>query len=314
LRRTTLKITRTQIRDYRYFCVTCPKLGGGRTRRFFRDQREARTYFEQCRIQQQNYGTAAFSISDSLRVEAIECLEKLRSFNKTLRDATNFYVAHLRTISGSRKTREVISQLLKARASDGLSARYLADLRVRLIRFENIFGKRMIATVTATEIDNWLRSLAVGSVTRNTFRRRLAVLFNFAKRRGYLAENPIDDVERAKEQSGEIEILTVAGLTRLLQCASFETLPYWIIGAFAGLRRAEIERLEWSEIDFEGGFIEVKAAKSKTASRRLVPIRDNLRAWLGPYSSRTGKVCPVNLQKKINNDRERARLRTDWNS
>jgi integrase len=311
LRRTTLAITQVRIRDYRYFCITCPKLGGGRTRRFFRDRREARTYFEQCRIQQQNYGTAALSISDNLRVEAIECLEKLHIFNKTLRDATNFYVAHLRTISGSRKTREVISELLKARTSDGLSARYLADLRVRLARFENIFGERMIAAVTAAEIDNWLRSLTVGSVTRNTFRRRLAVLFNFAKRRGYLPENPIGDVERAKEQSGEIGILTVAELTRLLQCAS-ETLPYCVIGAFAGLRRAEIERLEWSEIDFGDGFIEVKAAKSKTASRRLVPIRDNLRSWLDPYRSHMGRVCPVNLQKRINEDRDRARLRTDW--
>jgi len=154
LRRTTLKITRTRIRDNWYFCVTCPKLTGGRTRRFFKDQREARTYFEQCRIQQQNYGTAAFSISDSLRAEAIECWEKLRGFNKTLRDATNFYVTHLKTISGSRKAREVIEELLKARTNDGLSGRYLADLRIRLARFKDCFGERIIATVTAAEIDN----------------------------------------------------------------------------------------------------------------------------------------------------------------
>jgi integrase len=312
LRRTTLAITQVRIRQYRYFCVTCPKLGGGRTRRFFRDKKEAQTYFEQCRVQQQNYGTAAFSISDALRVESIECCEKLCGFNKTLRDATNFYVAHLRMIRGSRKTREVISELLKARSGDNLSARYLADLRVRLARFIDVFGEQMIAEVKAGEIDEWLRSLGVGSVTRNTFRRRLAVLFGFAKRRGYLAENPIDDVERAKERAGDIEILTVAETTRLLGSASFETLPYWAIGAFAGLRRAEIERLEWSEIDFDGGFIEVKAAKSKTASRRLVPIQDNLLAWLAPYRIHTGHVCPMNLQKKINDDRDRARLRTDW--
>ncbi|MGO8699941.1 MAG: hypothetical protein ACLQVY_19775 [Limisphaerales bacterium] len=44
------------------------------------------------------------------------------------------------------------------------------------------------------------------------------------------------------------------------------------IGAFAGLRTAEIERLEWQDVDQSGGFIEVKAAKAKTRSRRLVPI------------------------------------------
>jgi integrase len=312
LRRTTLAITHVRIRDYRYFCVTCPRLGGGRTRRFFRDKREAQTYLEQCRIQQQNYGTAALSISDSLRIEALECSEKLYAFNKTLRDATNFYVVHLRTISGSRKTSEVVSELLKARAGDGLSARYLADLRVRLARFNDVFGEKMIAAITPSEIDTWLRSLDLSSVTRNTFRRRLAVLFSFAARRGYLAVNPIDNVDRAKEYSGEIEILTVTETTRLLECASFETLPYWAIGAFAGLRRAEIERLEWSEIDFDGGFIEVKAAKAKTASRRLVPIQHNLRTWLEPYRIHGGYVCPQNLQKKINDDRDHARLRLNW--
>ena len=163
-----------------------PKLGRGRTRRFFSDKRVAQAYVEQCRIQQENYGTAALSISDALRIEAVECSEKLRGFDKTLREATNFDVAYLTTISRSRKTAEVISELLNARSGDGLSGRYLADLRVRLARFAGIFGQRVIATITPAEIDDWLRSLGVGSVTRNTFRRRLIVLFSFAKVRGYL--------------------------------------------------------------------------------------------------------------------------------
>jgi integrase len=89
-------------------------------------------------------------------------------------------------------------------------------------------------------------------------------------------------------------------------------LPFWAIGAFAGLRRAEIERLSWSEIDFDQGVIEVKASKSKTASRRLVTIQPNLREWLAPYSTRIGRVCPVNLERKINGDRDRAGLRSGW--
>ena len=68
----------------------------------------------------------------------------------------------------------------------------------------------MIASLNARQIDEWLRSLGVGAVTRNTFRRRLAALFNFARKKGWLAQSPIADVEKAKERSGEIEILTVA--------------------------------------------------------------------------------------------------------
>jgi len=170
----------------------------------------------------------------------------------------------------------------------------------------------MIAGISASCIDEWLGGLDVGAVTRNTFRRRLAVLFSFAERRGYVTENPIADVERAKERETEIAILSVNDLARLLECASPETVPFWTIGAFAGLRRAEIERLTWNKLDFEADVIEVKASKAKTASRRLVTIQPNLGQWLSPYRTRMGRVCPVNLQRNINDDRERAKLRSEW--
>src|SRR5215472_2228489 len=312
MRKTKLALTKTKVNGRRYYCVTLPKLGGGRNRRFFKDRAEAQTFMQLAVVQQENYGTAAVSISDALRVEAIQCSELLQPYGKTLRDASNFYLAHLKVVTGSRKVSGVVADLLAARTADGMSARYLGDLRVRLGRFSQSFGEEMVAGISASRIDEWLRGLGVGAVTRNTFRRRLAVLFSFAKRRGYVTENPVADVERAKERETEIAILSVTELARLLECASSDMLPSWAIGAFAGLRRAEVERLTWNEVDFEAGVIEVKASKSKTASRRLVTIQPNLREWLAPYRIRMGRVCPVNLQRKINDDRERAKLRSEW--
>jgi integrase len=312
MRKTRLALTKTKVNGRRYYCVTTPKLGGGRNRRFFKDKTEAQTFLRVAEVQQENYGTAALSISDALRVEAIECSELLQPFGATLRDAAKFYAAHLKAVRGSRRVSEVVAELLAARAADGMSARYLGDLRVRLGRFVQTFGEEMIAGISASRIDEWLRGLGVGPVTRNTFRRRLAVLFSFAKRRGYVTENPVADVERAKERETEIEILSVNEMARLLECPSSDMLPFWVIGAFAGLRRAEIERLTWNEIDFDAEVIEVKASKAKTASRRLVTIQPNLREWLAPYRAHVGRVCPVNLQRKINDDRERAGLRTGW--
>ena len=62
------------------------------------------------------------------------------------------------------------------------------------------------------------------------------------------------------------------------------------IGAFAGLRSAEIERLEWSDIDLQGRHITIGANRAKTGSRRVVPIHDSLAEWLAPYAKRSGKV------------------------
>ena len=77
-------------------------------------------------------------------------------------------------------------------------------------------------------------------------------------------------------------------------------VPYLAIAAFCGLRAAEIARLDWSEVHLTGPerFIEVKAAKAKTASRRTVPIPDNCAAWLKLYSKESGPVCPFERPDK----------------
>lgn len=59
-------------------------------------------------------------------------------------------------------------------------------------------------------------------------------------------------------------------------------IPFITLGAFAGLRSAEIHRLNWEAVRIEDGFIELKAGQTKTASRRLVPLEANLREWLLP--------------------------------
>jgi integrase len=67
--------------------------------------------------------------------------------------------------------------------------------------------------------------------------------------------------------------------------------PFLAIGAFAGLRTAELHRLDWSEIDLDRGFITVAASKAKTRRRRLVPISKNLKLWLKPLRKKSGPVC-----------------------
>jgi integrase len=90
----------------------------------------------------------------------------------------------------------------------------------------------------------------------------------------------------------EIEIFRPNDFVELISAADTEVVPFLAIGAFTGLRHAEILRLDWEDIRFAQGFVEVKAKKAKTAQRRLVPIQPNLAAWLTPYHKRTGKVCP----------------------
>jgi integrase len=87
-----------------------------------------------------------------------------------------------------------------------------------------------------------------------------------------------------------------------------DVLPMLAIGAFAGLRDAEIKRLDWSEVDLARNFIDVKAAKAKSARRRVVEIQPNLAAWLRPYNGMTGSLLPEGYRSKLERVREAAEL------
>ena len=129
--------------------------------------------------------------------------------------------------------------------------------------------------------------------TRNNLRASVQTLFAFAKAQRYLPKDhdEIDSVMLAKGAVSEIEIYTPKEMVEILAHADQRLIPFLTLGAFAGIRHAEIQRLEWTDIQFDAGIIEIRAAKAKTASRRTVPILDNLRAWLLPHGQEVGSVC-----------------------
>src|SRR5439155_3218334 len=130
------------------------------------------------------------------------------------------------------------------------------------------FGQRGIAGITVEELDNWLRNLDCSPKSRANFRANVGVLFSYAERRRMIDSNPILRTARPKLIDKAPEIFSVDELAALLNAASTsapDAVPMLAIGAFAGLREAEIKRLTWAEIDLRRGYIEVKAAKAKTA-------------------------------------------------
>jgi hypothetical protein len=212
-------------------------------RRFFRTKAEAETYAAQKEIELLNQGTEAMAFPAELRVMAQRAANQLAQYKKTISDAARFYLKHLEATTRSVPLEAAVRELLKNRSAAGASARYCKDLRLRLTRFCSAFPDRILADISTAEIDAWLASLNLAPLGRNTYRLRLGTLFAFGMTRRWCTENPVVHTTRAKEIDGDIHILSVAQTAQLLEAASKETLPFWAISAFCGLRRSEIERL-----------------------------------------------------------------------
>ncbi len=210
-----------------------------------------------------------------------------------LADAVDFYLTRNPSQLPQKSVAEVVKEFLAAKTQDRLSERYLDDCRLRLQRFSNAF-KGFIANIQANEIEDWLRSLDVSPRSRNNFLGVIATMFAYARSRGYLRKSEKTEAEmvgKAKQRGGDIEIFTPDEFSKLLEHALPSNLPTFLLGGFAGLRQAEILRLDWNEIDLEGGHIEVSAAKAKTAQRRLIPIQPCLQRWLQPFAKEKGRVA-----------------------
>ena len=284
---------------------------GKRKRAFFEKKEEAETFAQSRNIEVRNLGREGAEFPTALRDMAQDAREALKPFGKTITDAVQHYVAHLRASEKSCTAVQLVKELVAAKERDGASQRHVDDLRSRLNIFAEKFDGQPVATITSAEIDDWLRSLNVSPVTRNHYRRLIVLAFNFATSRGFATENPAKKTAKAKERGGKIGILTVAQAARLLEGAAPDVLPYVAIGLFAGLRRAEIERLDWSEIDFESDLIKVEAEKSKTAQKRFVTMQPNLREWLLPVRKRRGAVVPEDFRKQFDQARETAKI-AEW--
>ena len=268
------------------------KTGG--SRKFFKTRAAAETYAAQCRITRNNQGTAAFGNTE------------LAKYGKSIQQAIDFYLVHLRAMEKSVSVSDAMEALIGARRSAGRTETYCYDLRRRLSRFQKGFPDATVATITAADIDAWLTGLNMAPGTRNTFRRDIRTLFSYCKKRKWVTANEAMETERAKDIDKPASILTPGQAANLLNKCGDDLIPYVAIGLFAGLRSSELKKLDWSQVDLDGGHIEVTAAQAKTARRRLVPIADNLRAWLEPVRQIAGPITPLGKRKRFQKVKEAA--------
>jgi integrase len=292
-RRSVLKVVKVNYTPSAPWMVRVPsrlQSTEGSQKKFFEKESVAKAYAERLARQMGEYQTQALGLTDRQKVEAAECYRILGKEDASLLEAVHHYVAYLAQAKQSAPIRQLFEELLVAKRQDGLSSKYLADLRSKLGRFVAAFSDTLACNLTAPTLEAWLRGLKMGSVSRESYRRNISVMLEFGRRRGALRVNPATDIKITRRPEGEVSILSPEDVARLLECCTPDLKPYVAICAFAGLRPSEAASLDWSNIHFDTMQIEVKARHSKTRRHRLVPMQSNLVAWLQPHKGKNGPI------------------------
>lgn len=145
---------------------------------------------------------------------------------------------------------KVCTGYLSVKANSGISARYRQTLQHHLNRFSKQFGPRNISSISVGDIGNYLSAI-VDLRTRFNHRASLQGLFKWAKGQNYVHKSNVEDTELPKFKIKTPKLFSSDELKKLASVADERSMPLLIAAAYAGIRMSEIERLRWSDINWD---------------------------------------------------------------
>jgi len=153
------------------------------------------------------------------------------------------------------------------------------------------FGRYKLADVTTEQVERFKRRRATEVTTRKALRskatvnRDIAVLssiFNLAKSYGEIKENPVEKVKYYSNLGSRSRVLSEIE-ERILFKALGDDLSLKrkiTILLYTGMRRGELFKLEWRDVDLEDCFISIRSETTKTGKARAVPMLSIVRKVL----------------------------------
>jgi integrase len=245
--------------------------------------------------------------------EFVESSGKLNG--RTMGEAVEGY---LRTVANVKRKdiKEAVTEFLQAdgprtKAADGqraqMSGKYAYNRKLQLNRFADTFQNTGVNELSKEHLDEFIGSLdkmksksrngraATSAKSRNHYRAAVRQFLQWAIRKDYLSPThrllEADAMRPERANTAEVSFYTPREFAALLETADATLRPIIAIGGLAGLRTAELLRLDWADVRRVPGHIEVTAGKAKTRQRRLVKICPALTAWLRPFRTlTTGKL------------------------
>jgi integrase len=181
---------------------------------------------------------------------------------------------------------------------------WINDLRYYRKHLEPRFGKKTLDAISPMDIERLKMDLKKGISKRGkpyapgTIKHQLVLLgrlYNLARRWNlYDGKSPLESVEMPKLDNHKTEFLREDELVRLME--TLENWPFRESAAFVkfalftGLRRGEIFKLTWQDVDFEHGLIRLRDPKGGKTEN--IPISNEAMEILKTLDKSSDYVFP----------------------
>ncbi len=224
--------------------------------------------------------------------------------------AVTWYCANRRP-SRDRLLPELVAEFLATKRCQNVGVKSMILYQSHMRGLMAGFPGRTAASIAPREVRDYLAQWKT-TYTQASRWQTMATFFTWLERVHYVDANPVRQAMR-RPSVGKVErrILTTAEAAAVLREAQHnDTIGFWALSLFAGMRNSEILALQrhldpWGVINFESGVIDLRGEITKT-SMRTVPISPVLKAWLLWLRPQNIPFYPRNFQNRCMQVRDAA--------
>jgi len=277
---------------------------GERKRVSFDDHAAAERALAVAKDSRKKLGALGVTASPLEMAEFLAVKERLRESGTSILEATEFFMRQGLKVTRPVMVPPLVEDFIWSRIELGRDARTIQTYRHVLRSLARAFPLRHAHDLTRDDIKAWRRSQGWSATTQNKAVGHVRGLFKWAMAEKHAASDPCEGLEEVTVVAEEIEVLSLKACEGLLMTALKvpRFMPYLCLGLFRGMRRAELERLRFEELNLESGDVIAAARKVKTRRRRVIEIPEIARQWMtaAGWTSEmmtTGPVAPANLKE-----------------
>jgi integrase len=293
----------------RRFEVDLGRVSGKRVRRYVGSEKDAKKKAKDLDVDRKKLGDAWRDLEARKKWTILEILRDIEKEGVTLLEVWESWKSINLGGGAGITIEDSITQFLELKAEAGRRPLYLREAGYGLRLFAKGREGRDLASVTLGEVQKWLAGLEKSQATKQTLQSRLNSLFSWAVRQGYVAANPIGNMEKISVTKSDPQILTNDQCRKLIVCAMQTDkglAKYFALSLFMGIRPEECQRLTDAAIDLERMTVTISGDAAKTRNRRIVTITEPAYRILEKTMKEDYKV---NFRKRLVVVRKAAKLK-----
>lgn len=132
----------------------------------------------------------------------------------------------------------------------------------------------------------------LGSNTQIVYFSILKTALSKAERDGLIQKNPMIGVERPKPMESQRQYLTIEEVRLLARtgCGSEDVKRAFLFSCLTGLRKSDVERITWSEVQSQDTFTRVVFRQKKTGGQEYIDIAPEAAELMGPKGREDDRV------------------------